>query len=111
MAYGPVKVMSEFQLSANFAGGGAFATSLRFHSAWPASLIPARRPTRGSGIAELDLEVAVETAHPAAEKRIRASANDRGRAAVDRTETRLRRDAKAMKDYPSGGSELECDAS
>src|SRR5687768_8340109 len=97
MAYGPVKVMSEFQLSANFAGGGAFATSLRFHNAWPASLIPARRPTRGSGIPELDLDVAVETAHPTTEKRIMATANERGRRAVDRTEPRSRRDAKAMR--------------
>src|SRR5581483_94150 len=44
------KARSEFVFPTKSAGGFMLATRCMFHSAWPASHIPAFRPTRGSGI-------------------------------------------------------------
>src|SRR5918994_3198317 len=49
MAYLPVKARSELVTPANCSGGGVSETTRRFHTASPASLSPARRPTLGSG--------------------------------------------------------------
>src|SRR5215207_5587966 len=49
MAYWPVKARSELVLPKNFPVGGVFESTRRFQAASPASIKPARRPTRGSG--------------------------------------------------------------
>jgi hypothetical protein len=79
--------MSELVMPANVADGGVFDTTRIFHAASAASIAPARRPTRGSGIGELDLlETAV--AHPAAVRRASASETVTTGVAADRTALR-----------------------
>src|SRR5687768_3909142 len=50
MAYLPVKAMSELVLPANGPVGGDFDTTRKFHAASAASIFPALRPTRASGL-------------------------------------------------------------
>src|SRR3954468_15537487 len=50
MAYGPRKARSELVTSSNFPVARVLDNSLMFHDAVAASYLPARRPTRGSGI-------------------------------------------------------------
>src|SRR3989454_7010843 len=66
MAYFPVKARSELVTPANFSEGGVFETTRRFHDASPASMSPARRPTRGSGLgATVDMLPPPDDAHAA----------------------------------------------
>src|SRR5215204_3534221 len=50
MAYLPVNARSEFVTSTKFGEGGVLETTFRFQIASAASILPARRPTRGSGL-------------------------------------------------------------
>src|SRR3979411_1926885 len=79
-----MKARSELVMPLKLAGGGVFDTTRRFHDASAASIRPARRPTRGSGLgAAMDmsavgamvplLEDMVADAHPAAATRVRLS--------------------------------------
>jgi hypothetical protein len=82
-----VNARSELVTSTNCAEGGVLDTKRRFQAASSASIFPARRPTRGSGLGALaDLlsvgdglsEPAdeVERAHAAAENNPKASDSD-----------------------------------
>src|SRR5688500_3944429 len=84
---------SELVTPANFSGGGVLESTRRFHTASAASIFPARRPTRGSGIAELDRVTAV--AQPTPDNN--ASESDRKVRLVDRDVRRARK-AEAMFD-------------
>src|SRR6187551_3605820 len=71
MAYLPVKARSEFVLPMNFAGGCVRETIFRFETASEAFIIPAPKPTRGSGVGlgalpGVDAEHAATDTSPAA---------------------------------------------
>src|SRR5687768_10161857 len=48
IAYWPLKARSELMFERNSGGGGVRESTRRFHTASPASNMPALRPTRGS---------------------------------------------------------------
>src|SRR3954470_815262 len=50
MAYWPENARSEFVTPAKLGGAGVCDKACRFQIASPAFVVPARRPTRGSGI-------------------------------------------------------------
>src|SRR5712692_4904538 len=50
MTYFPLNARSELVAPTNFSDGGVFDTTRIFQDASPASMSPARRPTRGSGV-------------------------------------------------------------
>src|SRR5260370_25835479 len=78
MAYVPENARSELVTPANFSDGGVFETTRRFHDASPASMSPARRPTRGSGVgATVDMLAPPEDAHAARHTQATVSAADR----------------------------------
>jgi hypothetical protein len=83
-----VKEISEFIVALKFSGGGVLETARRFHIASPASRRPARRPTRGSGMADLDADVDPEVAQPSVAKMAAAIASDEQRTAAVRTDGR-----------------------
>src|ERR1051326_7162121 len=56
MTYWPVNARSELVLPRNFPDGGVLDTTRRFQVASPASINPARRPIRGSGLGAPDVE-------------------------------------------------------
>ena len=58
------------------AGFGAAATSRRFHSAWAASIRPARRPTRRSAVGVVAAERTWAVAGTAAARVARVNASD-----------------------------------
>jgi hypothetical protein len=88
MTWLPLKARSELVWPTNCWEGGVFDTSRRFQIAWPASIIPGRRPTRGSGFgASADMSPRgdgppseleeVERAHATADNNPAASESDR----------------------------------
>src|ERR1051325_9137093 len=52
----PVNARSELVLPRNFPDGGVLESTRRFQVASPASINPARRPIRGSGLGAPDVE-------------------------------------------------------
>src|SRR5260370_4499536 len=78
MAYVPENARSELVTPTNFSAGGVFETTRRFQDASPASMSPARRPTRGSGVgATVDMLAPPEDAHAARHTQATLSAADR----------------------------------
>src|SRR5713226_8374173 len=77
MAYVPENARSELVTPANFSDGGVFETTRRFQDASPASLSPARRPTRGSGEGATVDMLLPEDAHAATDNHASVSAADR----------------------------------
>src|SRR5688572_6966782 len=70
-----MKARSELVTPTNFAEGGVVETRRRFQAATPASNLPARRPTRGSGLggATAMLGAGVESVPAVAEQAASAS--------------------------------------
>src|SRR6058998_1947617 len=77
---------SELVTPTNFSDGGVFDTSRRFQAAWPASISPARSPTRGSlpgaGPDRRSPPLLDDEAHAARENTAIASARERSGQAV-----------------------------
>src|ERR687889_1455342 len=75
MALLPLNARSDLVTSTNCSEGGVLDSIRRFHTAWPASILPARRPTRGSGLgAEVDLLCAGDGPPPSGDEVERAQA-------------------------------------
>src|SRR5438034_7226044 len=72
---------SELVTPTNFSDGGVFATSRRFQAAWPASMSPARSPTRaslpGAGVDRRSPALLDDEAHAARENTAIASERER----------------------------------